>query len=351
MKTAVITRPYEAKIINTEIPSIKEDEALVKVVYAGICGTDIDIYKDKAHFKVKYPHIGGHEWSGIVEAIGKNVKYLKIGDRVVGDGLVSCNNCFSCVCGDYSHCPNAKSVGTSEPSIDGAFREYTVMPERHLFKVPEGVKMIDAVLAEPAGVAVRSLEQINMEPGHIVFVSGTGAIGYFAVQYARLLGAQMVIFAGRNDKKLEIGKKYSFADYTINIKKEDLKKRIKEILKGDEINIAVEASGNLQALKDSLEIIGRFGKVTIPGSYHKKAAKIDIGIFPSKELVWIFINGIGGAEMFYKVLSFMKTGRINTDELVTDTYSLDEFDKAMQSKLEASDSIKTIIRIDENHKE
>jgi len=351
MKTAVITKPFEAKIMDTKIPFIKNDEALVKVIYAGICGTDIDIYKNEAHFQVKYPHIGGHEWSGIIESIGKDVKYLKIGDRVVGDGLVSCNNCPTCVYGDYSHCPNAKSVGTSEPSVDGAFREYTVMPERHLFKIPDGVKMIDAVFTEPAGVAARSLEQVNMRPGHVVLVSGTGSIGFFAVQYARLMGARIVIFTGRNDKKLEIGKKYSFADHTINVKKEDSKKRLKEILNGNEVNIAVEASGNLQALKDMLEIAGRFGKVSIPGSYHESTTEIDIGIFPAKELGWIFINGIGGAEMFNKILGLMSTGRLNTGGLITEIYDLENFSEAMELKLESSNSIKTIIRIDKNYKE
>jgi|GEM_PF-928709 len=351
MKAAVITKPFEVKIIDTEIPSIKDDEALVKVIYAGICGTDIDIYKDEAHFQVKYPHIAGHEWSGIIESVGKNVKYLKPGDRVVGDGLVSCNICNFCVYGDYSHCPNAKSVGTSEPSVDGAFREYTVLPERHLFKIPEGVKLIDAVFAEPAGVAARSLEQANAKPGQTVLVYGTGAIGFIAVQYARLLGARMVILAGRNDKKLKVGSNYSFADHTVNVRTQELKKELGRILNGGQVDIVVEASGNIQALKEALEIAGRFGKVTIPGSYHESLTEIDISIFPSKELGWIFINGIGGAEMFYKILNLMETGRLNTNGLISDVYSLEEFSLAMKSKLASSDSIKTIIKVDSGFKE
>ncbi|MCL4377294.1 MAG: alcohol dehydrogenase catalytic domain-containing protein, partial [Actinobacteria bacterium] len=320
MKAAIFKEPYKVEITNIKIPKIRSDEALVKVIYAGICGTDIDIYKNEAHFEVKYPQIGGHEWAGIVADIGKEVKLLKVGDKVVGDGVVSCNDCANCVYGDYSHCLNVKSVGTSKPSVDGAFKEYMILPERHLFKIPEGVKMMDAALAEPAGVAARSFDQIGLHPGEVVFVSGTGAIGYFSIQYARLMGAQLVIFSGRNDKKLEIGKKYSGADFTINVRKENLFERVKELLQDEKINLAVEASGNLQALVDILEIIGSFGRITIPGSYTCKTAEIDLSIFPAKEIRWIFINGLGGAEMFNKILKLMHTERLNTRGLVTEIY-------------------------------
>ena len=351
MKAAIFKAPYKIELTEMKIPEIKPDEALVKVVYAGICGTDIDIYKDEAHFEVKYPQISGHEWSGIVADIGKEVKLLKAGDKVVGDGVVSCNNCYNCVYGDYSHCLNARSVGTSRPTVDGAFKEYMILPERHLFKIPEGVKMIDAALAEPAGVAARSFDQIGFNPGEIAFVSGTGSIGYFSVQYARLMGAQLVIFAGRNDKKLDIGKKYSGADFTINIRKENLFERVKELLKDEKINLAVEASGNLQALIDTLKIIGRFGRITIPGSYSSKTTEIDLSAFPAKEIRWIFINGLGGAEMFNKILKLMRTGRLNTRGLITEIYDLENFEEAMKLKLEPNDSIKTIIKVDKNYKE
>lgn len=106
------------------------------------------------------------------------------------------------------------------------------------------------------------------------------------MQYARLMGAQIVILAGRNDKKLEVGRKFSGADYTINIRNGSIQKLLKEVIGEKEINLIIEASGNLQAMHDSLEIIGKFGRISIPGSYPNKEEKINISIMPDKEISW-----------------------------------------------------------------
>lgn len=351
MKTAVMSAPFKIEIIDTPVPEVGPDEALVRVAYAGICGTDIDIYENQTNFEIKFPHISGHEWSGIITEVGKAVKMLKPGDRVVGDGIISCNNCNTCIYGNYSYCLNNKSVGTSEPSVPGAFKEFMVMPERHLFKIPDNVSLLDASLAEPAAVAARSVEEGRPIPGNVVFVFGTGAIGFFAVQYARIMGAQMVILAGRNDKKLEVARKFSGADCTINIRNGSIQKLLKEAIGEKEINLIIEASGNLQALHDSLEIIGKFGRISIPGSYPNKEEKINIAIMPEKEISWIFVNGIGGAQMFHKILNYMSSNRLNTKGLITEIFDLEDFEKAMKLKLKSSDSIKTVIRIDKNIRE
>ena len=348
MKTVVMTAPFKIEIIETPIPGIAPDEALVKVAYAGICGTDIDIYKNQTNFETKYPHIGGHEWSGIVAEVGKAVKILKPGDRVVGDGILSCNSCIKCVYGNFSYCEKAKSVGTSEPSIPGAFKEYMAMPERHLFKIPDTVSLLDASLVEPAGVAARSIEQGRLSPGEMVLVFGTGAIGFFAVQYAKILGASIIIMAGRNDKKLKIAREFSGADYTLNVKVDNPAKILRETIGDKQINLIIEASGNIRALHDSLEMVGSFGRISIPGSYPNKEEKINIAIMPEKEISWIFVNGIGGAQMFSRVLNFMSTKRLNTKGLITEIFDLEDFAKAMELKLNSSDSIKTVIRIDKS---
>ena len=349
MKVVTFKSPNNIVISEENIPEIKEDEVLIRVKYVGLCGTDLDIYENKAHFKVSYPMIGGHEFSGIIEAVGKSVKYIKAGDRVVGDAGVSCGKCSDCVKGDYYSCKFLKSIGTSYPYQDGAYREYTVMPERHVFKIPDGLSLPEASLVEPSVIARASVEKIGINAGEIVLVSGTGAIGIFAAQYAKLKGAGIVILTGRNDKKLEIAKKTG-VDFTINIRKEDIFKRIDEITQGRLVNASIEASGNINALEQIFKITGRLGRITIPGSYDEKLKEVDAGMLASKDLIINFMGAIGRDD-FKVMLWLMKLGRIDAKSLIAEIYDLKDIEKAINLHLSPNDSIKTIIRVDNSSNE
>jgi len=344
MKTLLITAPGKLEWTEMEVPELKRDEVCVRVAYVGLCGTDIDIYKDEAHFEVKYPRIAGHEWSGTVERVGSDVTSFKPGDKVIGDALISCGKCLSCLAGYYTACKELKSIGTSAPYVDGAYKEYMITPERHLFKVPDGVSLLEACTVEPSVVAIYAVDVIKIEPGDIVLVSGTGAIGVVAAQYAKLKGAGIVILTGRNDKKLQIIKDTGI-DYTINIKKEDMFKKIKEIIKDREVNVSVEASGNLEALEDLLKVTGKFGQITIPGSYHDPLKNLDLSNMASRDLSIRATGSTGGGATFYKVLWLMQLKKINTLKLITEIYDFDDIEKAINLHLGANDSIKTVIRV------
>ncbi|MCL4385945.1 MAG: alcohol dehydrogenase catalytic domain-containing protein [Cyanobacteria bacterium] len=349
MKTVIIKKTNDISLIDAPIPQIKKDEILVKVGYVGLCGTDIDIYKNNAHFDIKYPRIAGHEWSGTITETGEYVKNLKVGDKVVGDSLLSCGNCSNCLIGEYSNCKNIKSIGTSEPYIDGAFKEFMVMPERHLYKIPEGVSLIEASIVEPSVVSAYAVDVIKIDTGDIVFVSGTGSIGIFAAQYAKLKGAGLVILSGRNDRKLEIIKEMGI-DFTINIKKFDLFKTIFEITEGREINASIEASGNIEALEDILKLTGKFGQISIPGSYHEHLRNLDLGYLASKDLTLHVTGSTGGCAAFNRMLWLMKLKKINAFKQITEVYNLDDIEKAFKLHLETNNSIKTVIKIDTNIK-
>ena len=347
--TVFFKSPYNLEIIDSEIPKINVDEVLIRVIYAGLCGTDIAIYSNKAAFEIDYPIICGHEWSGIVEKIGKNVKCLKIGDRVVGECGVSCGNCIECLSGNYLYCKNLKSVGTSKLIWDGAFREYTIMPERHLYKIPESVTFLDACLAEPGVIALSSIEKVGVNIGDTVVVSGAGIIGMLCAKYAKLRGAGIIILIGRNDRKLKIAKETG-ADFIINIKNENMFEKIEKITNGKEINLSIEASGNIQALKNILKVTDRFGKVSIPGSYSKPLKELDLGNLGSKDLT-IRVIGCSGGNDFNKILWLMNLKKIVVEKLITEIFDLDDIEEAIKLHLSPNNSIKTIIRIDKNFKE
>lgn len=344
MKAAVFKSPYNLEIIEDSIPEIGKDEVLMRVKYVGLCGTDLDIYENKAHFEVKYPTIGGHEYTGIIEKIGENVNNIKVGDRVVGDALVSCGKCSSCTRGDFYECEFLKSVGTSWPFHYGAFREFTEMPERHVYKIPDGLSLLEATLTEPSVIARASIEKININTGDIVLVAGTGAIGMFAAQYSKLKGAGIVILTGRNDTKLQIAKKTGI-DFAINVKKEDIYKRINEITEGRPVNVCVEASGNIEALEQLISIAGRSCRITVPGSYHEKLKEMDMGMLASKDLI-ISVLGTLNRDDFKTMIWLIKCGRIDTKSLITEIYDFENITDAIKLHLSPNNSIKTIIRVD-----
>jgi len=326
------------------LPELEKDEVCVKVGYVGLCGTDIDIFKNEAHFKVDYPRIAGHEWSGIIEKTGSDVKSFKPGDKVVGDCLVSCGKCSACLSGYYTSCKVLKTVGTSAPYIDGAYKEYMIMPERHLYKIPKCVSLLEACITEPSVIAAYAVDVLKIEPGDIVLVSGTGAIGAVAAQYAKLKGSGIVILTGRNDKKLQIIRETGI-DYTINIKKDMLNQKLNEIIKGREINISIEASGSIEALVDLLKITGKFGQISVPGSYNTPLKNFDLGNMAAKDLSLRVTGSSGGGAAFNKILWLIQLKKINTLSLITEVFDFKNINDAINLHLKPNDSIKTVIKI------
>lgn len=347
MKALLITAPNKLEFKEIKLPELKKDEVCVKVAYVGLCGTDIDIFKNEAHFKVDYPRIAGHEWSGTVEKTGSDVKSFKPGDKVVGDCLVSCGKCLTCLSGNYTGCKDLMSVGTSAPYVDGAYKEYMIMPQRHLYKIPEGVSLLEASITEPSVIAAYAVDVVKIEPGDIVLVSGTGAIGAIAAQYAKLKGAGIVILSGRNDKKLQIIREIGI-DYTINIKKDNLAQKLREITKDKEVNVSIEASGNLEALEDLLQVTGKFGQISIPGSYHALLKNLDLGNMAAKDISLRATGSSGGGATFNKILWLIQLKKISTLKLITEVFDFKNINDAINLHLQPNDSIKTVIKIDKD---
>ena len=143
----------KARIVPVPVPDTLPGTVLVKVAYCGICGTDQDLFSSDCSFvengQVTYPLRLGHEWSGVVEAVGDGVTEFAKGDRVVGDNAVTCGTCDACLKGDFAHCHHMLNVGTIDPVYDGAFCEYYRIPAHHLHKIPDGISLKAASLAEP----------------------------------------------------------------------------------------------------------------------------------------------------------------------------------------------------------
>ena len=196
MKTLIKTEPIEGfKLIqNTEIPTPKPDEALIKCQYVAICGSDINLYKWNATAQqiAKLPFTPGHEMTGIVSAIGSKVTNLKPGDRIAVENHFYCGDCYQCKHDRGDICAKMDQYGHGKGTEHGGFSEYSIVPARYCFKLTKNISPIQAVLLEPMGVAHNCLEQIEVQKGDDILIIGAGAIGVLAANICKAMGAERV---------------------------------------------------------------------------------------------------------------------------------------------------------------
>ena len=228
MRAVTVYGPYNAKTETVKKPEAHGDMLVIRVCRTGVCATDFSIYTGESSFvksgEITYPCRFGHEWAGIVESVGEEVRIFKAGDRVYSDNFVSCGRCCACREGRYMDCPDIRSVGTVN-CWDGCFAEYMLMPERHVFKLPDNLSMDEGALIEPASIAYDAFKNVPLGKEDTAVIFGTGAIGMTAVWLAKYYGAGRVILVGRSGGKLETGKKIG-ADHTVNTTEEDAESAI-----------------------------------------------------------------------------------------------------------------------------
>lgn len=180
----------------------------------------------------------GHEFSGVVDAIGSDVTHVKVGDKVTGCPAIPCYQCEYCLKGEYARCEKLFVIGSYEP---GSFAEYVKLPAQNVLKVPDNVDYIEAAMVEPSAVVAHGFYKSNIQPGMTVAVMGCGSIGLLAIQWARIFGAAHIIAIDIDAHKLDIASSLG-AHQTINSKEEDLEKFIENHY-ANQIDLAIESSG------------------------------------------------------------------------------------------------------------
>lgn len=254
----------QVSLSDRPIPVCGKDEVLIRVAYGGICGTDIHILHDQ--FAYYPPVILGHEFSGEVAAVGEGVTGYAVGDRVVGEPHnKACGKCYLCRNGHIQNCMDKRSIGWG---IDGCFTDYVVMPEKLLHKVPEGLSLAEAAMAEPTAiVAHQLLERAKVTPGDSVVVMGVGPIGLLAAQMAKVAGAERVILCGTDADegyRLKVADELACYDRFINVQREDAAAVIMDMT-GVGADLVVEASGAGSAIRTGIRVLKKWGRLCAIG--------------------------------------------------------------------------------------
>ncbi len=304
-----------------EIPTILNNEVLIKIKKTAICGTDLHIYKwdDWAQKTIPTPMHVGHEFVGEIVEIGSNVtQNLKIGDRVSGEGHIVCGHCRNCRAGTFHLCPNTIGVGVNRP---GAFAEFLAIPAFNVFKLPDYITDDVASMLDPFGNAVHTALSFNLI-GEDVLITGAGPIGAMAVAICKKVGAKNVIITDVNDYRLDLAKKMG-ADAAVNVSdcktalEVDTKIRtvMKQLGMEEGFDVGLEMSGIESAIHSMVDLMINGGKIAMLGISGKNVA-IDWDKLVFKGLT---LKGIYGREMFetwYKMVSLVKAG-LDVEPIIT----------------------------------
>lgn len=322
-------RFYGIKDIRVEDVSepqiIHEDEVKIKVKVAGICGSDISKYGKTG------PHIVGeiigHEFSGEVVETGTGVTEFKTGDPVAVCPHIPCFECDQCKQGLFTRCENLQVMGNRE--YQGCFAEFVVVSKKYVMKLPEGLDYETAAGMEPSTIAAHGLHRTGLDVGDTVVVVGTGPIGLFSIQWAKIFGATTVIAIDIFDEKLKIAKEIG-ADICINSKNEDPILKVKELTDGKGVDIAIESAGTPFTCSQILNYPRKGGLVLYAGVPYGDVlmSRKDFESILRNELTvkgtWFGNSYPFPGREWRNTLHYMKSGQVQVSPFVTHRISLDE---------------------------
>ena len=306
-------------------PSIGPNDVLIKIDKTAICGTDIHIYRwdTWAQRTIKVPMAVGHEYVGRIVDMGSEVRGFALGDRVSGEGHLTCGFCRNCRAGRRHLCRNTVGVGVDR---QGCFAQLLSLPASNAFKLSDAISDDIASILDPFGNATHTALAFNMV-GEDVLITGAGPIGIMAVAIARFIGARHVVITDVNDYRLDLARKMG-ASRVINVTTQTLDTAMKELGMQEGFDVGLEMSGNPQALRELLRTMHHGGSVAMLGIPPDDTA-IDWNQVIFKGLT---LKGIYGREMFetwYKMSSLLQSG-LNIKPVITHHFGIDDFHKGFE---------------------
>jgi threonine 3-dehydrogenase len=326
MKSLIKAKPEPGIWMDdSPVPKYGVHEVLIKIHKTAICGTDIHIYSwdDWAQATIPVPMIVGHEFFGEIVEVGHEVKGLNIGQRVSGEGHITCGICRNCRAGRQHLCRNTQGVGVNR---QGCFAEYLALPASNVQPLPDDITADQAAILDPFGNAAHCALSFNLI-GEDVLITGAGPIGIMAVAIARHAGARHVVITDVNDYRLELARKMG-ATRAINVKYHKLQDTMDELGMLEGFDVGMEMSGNPMALNDMVKTMNHGGKLAL------------LGIPPQETLIdWnqvifkgLVIKGIYGREMYetwYKMIAMFQSG-LDLSPVITHHFPVDDFQHAFQ---------------------
>lgn len=343
MKTAVMLGIGKMGFEERDIPQPKDNEVLVQLEYVGICGSDLHYYETGAigDYVVKPPFVLGHEPGGTVVEVGKNVKHLKAGDRVALEPGRTCGHCEFCKEGKYNLCPDVVFFAT--PPVDGVFQEYVAHEADLCFKLPDNVSTLEGALIEPLAVGFHAAIQGDAHLGQKAVVMGAGCIGLVSMMALKARGVSEVYVVDIMEKRLEKALELGVAG-VINGAKEDVVQKVNEITNGRGMDLVIETAGTEITTRQAIQIARKGSNIVLVGYSKTGEMTLPMSLVLDKELT--FKTVFRYRHIYPMAIEAVAAGKVDLKGIVTDIFTLDEAQKAMDYSVNnKADIVKAVIKI------
>ncbi|MFA9465884.1 MAG: NAD(P)-dependent alcohol dehydrogenase [Velocimicrobium sp.] len=343
MKVAVMEGIGKMGYIERPIPEPKENEVLVKLEYVGICGSDLHFYEQGriGDIIVKAPFVLGHEPAGKVIEVGKDVRHLKVGDRVALEPGKTCGHCSFCKEGKYNLCPDVVFFAT--PPVDGVFQEYVAHEAALCFKLPENVSTLEGALIEPLAVGFHAANQGKAHLGQTAVVFGSGCIGLVSMMALKAEGVSNVIVVDvvqkRLDKALELG-----ATVAINSMNTDPVEEILKLTNGRGADLAIETAGMEITTNQAIHVLRKGSIIVLVG--YGKTGKINTEMSLALDKEITFKTVFRYRHIYPMAINAVASGKVNLKGLVSNIFDFDDIQNAMDESVHnKAEVVKSVVKI------
>jgi len=339
MLQAIMTSPGAIEFHEIPRPMLQPNQVLIQVKRIGVCGSDIHVYHG-LHPYTGYPVVQGHEVSGVIAALGSQVKGFEPGDKVVFMPQVTCGECYPCRHGMYHICDNLKVMGFQ---TNGAAQEYFPISAEMVLKLPESISIDQAAMVEPVSVAVHALAQYGSVEGLNVLVLGAGTIGNLVAQVASALGAKKVLVTDISEYKLQKARECGL-EYVVNPQQEDLSQVILDTFGLDRADLILECVGVQDTITQAIANARKGSKIIVVGVFGQLPV-VDLGLVQDREL------NLVGTLMYQKkdyerAIELISNGKLCLDPMITHRFAFENYVQAYEM-IEFSDGryMKVIIEL------
>lgn len=320
MLAAQILSPHQTRVTELPEPTLKSDDVLIEIKRAGICGTDLHIW-DGSYALAQYPVVPGHEFAGVVAAVGGEVKNFKPGDRVTADPNLPCNRCEFCKGGQFNQCLNLQATGVTR---DGAFARYVAVPEGVVYSIGD-MPFARAALIEPLACVAWGMKQVEIQPGDNVLIFGAGPMGCLMLQAVKSVGAASVVMVDKEDWRLELAKQLG-ATQTINAN--ELKPDTFKDFVPHGFQVVADATGVPKVIEQTFSYVRPGGKIWIFGVANSDAT----ASFSPYDIFRRDLKIIGSFALnktFPESIAMIGRGAVKVEPLISHQLPLSDFDEGL----------------------
>ena len=334
-RVASLVGKAQIRMTTGPVPSPGSGEVLIKVRHCGICGSDVHNFQEARTGKrvISFPFVLGHEFAGEIVETGKNVRNVKVGDRVCVEPGVGCGECEYCKSGRYNLCQNMKFL-SAYPNVS-SMQDYVVFPAKNCFKLPDNLSTVEGALIEPLAVGLHAANRGNVKCGDTVLVLGTGCIGIMTLLACKAKNATRIIAVDIFDNRLQKAKELG-ASTVINSKQEDVASRVAGLTDGKFADVVFETAGRPETLVMAADAVKRGGTIVTVGNVSNPTPLRPVEINMKEiDLKCVFRY----ANVYPLALELISSGKIDLKALKPDIFPFEETAKAFDYAIHNGQSV------------